>query len=56
MIHDPSRYTPIILSCATLVSTGLAGMAALRFRHHLHFLLGFGSGAVIAVALFDLLP
>jgi zinc transporter, ZIP family len=56
MIHDLPRLTPIILSCATLVSTGLGGMAALRFRHHLHFLLGFGSGAVIAVALFDLLP
>jgi ZIP family zinc transporter len=31
-------------------------MAALRFRDHLHLLLGFSSGAVIAVALFDILP
>jgi zinc transporter, ZIP family len=31
-------------------------MAALRFRDRLHLLLGFSSGAVIAVALFDVLP
>ena len=47
---------PIILASATLVSTGLGGMAAFRFRDRLHLLLGFSSGAVIAVALFDILP
>jgi len=31
-------------------------MAALRFRRCLHLLLGFSSGAVMAVALFDILP
>ena len=31
-------------------------MAALRFRDRLHLLLGFSSGAVIAVALLDILP
>ncbi|MFZ0887998.1 MAG: ZIP family metal transporter [Candidatus Binataceae bacterium] len=31
-------------------------MAAVRFRDRLHLLLGFSSGAVIAVALFDILP
>lgn len=47
---------PIVLASVTLISTGLGGMAALRFRDHLHLLLGFSSGAVIAVALFDILP
>ncbi|HEX4210578.1 MAG TPA: ZIP family metal transporter [Candidatus Binataceae bacterium] len=56
MIHGFPRLMPVVLSCATLASTGLGGLVALRFRRHLHFLLGFGSGAVIAVALFDLLP
>jgi len=50
------RFMPIILASLTLVSTGLGGMAAVRFRDRLHFLLGFSSGAVIAVALFDILP
>src|ERR1700737_1633311 len=53
---DSTRFMPIILASATLVSTGLGGMAALRFRDRLHLLLGFSSGAVIAVALFDILP
>jgi len=47
---------PIILASVTLVSTGLGGAAAFRFRDRLHLLLGFSSGAVIGVALFDMLP
>jgi zinc transporter ZupT len=47
---------PLILASATLVSTGLGGAAALRLHDRLHLLLGFSSGAVIAVALFDILP
>ncbi len=50
------RFIPIVFACLTLVSTGLGGVAALRFRDRLHLLLGFSSGAVIAVALFDILP
>jgi zinc transporter, ZIP family len=46
----------IALASVTLISTGLGGMAALRFRDRLHLLLGFSSGAVMAVALFDILP
>src|ERR1700730_19209249 len=53
---DSTRFMPIILASATLVSPGLGGMAAFRFRDRLHLLLGFSSGAVIAVALFDILP
>lgn len=46
----------ILFAAFTLVSTGLGGVAALRFRDRLHLLLGFSSGAVIAVALFDIMP
>jgi zinc transporter, ZIP family len=50
------RYAPILLALVTLLSTGLGGTAAIRLRDRLHLLLGFSSGAVLAVALFDLLP
>ncbi|MGH7841198.1 MAG: ZIP family metal transporter [Candidatus Binataceae bacterium] len=50
------RTLAIAFASLTLLSTGLGGLAAIRFRDRLHLLLGFSSGAVIAVALFDLLP
>src|SRR4029077_11596905 len=50
------RYAPILLALVTLVSTGLGGTAAIRLRDRLHLLLGFSAGAVMAVALFDILP
>jgi zinc transporter ZupT len=50
------RFTAILVACFTLASTGLGGAVAVRFRDRLHFLLGFSSGAVLAVALFDILP
>ena len=50
------RFAPIFLALVTLVSTGLGGTAAIRLRDRLHLLLGFSSGAVLAVALFDILP
>ncbi|HXL98457.1 MAG TPA: ZIP family metal transporter [Rhizomicrobium sp.] len=34
----------------------LGGVFALRFRDNLHLILGFSAGAVVGVALFDLLP
>ena len=46
----------IWISVATLVSTFLGGMFALRFKDKLHLILGFSAGAVIGVAFFDLLP
>ena len=46
----------IWISIATLVSTLLGGMFALRFRDKLHLILGFSAGAIIGVAFFDLLP
>ena len=45
-----------IIGIATLVSTFLGGMFALRFKDKLHLILGFSAGAVIGVAFFDLLP
>ena len=44
------------LGVAAFVATLLGGAFALRFRDHLHLILGFSSGAVLGVALFDLLP
>jgi zinc transporter ZupT len=41
---------------ATGAATLLGGVMALRFRSALDLLLGFSSGAIIGVALFDLLP
>jgi ZIP family zinc transporter len=45
-----------MFACVTLISTGLGGLAAIRLRDRLHLLLGFSSGAVLGVALFDILP
>lgn len=50
------RLAALAFASVTLVSTGLGGAAAIRLRDRMHLLLGFSSGAVLAVALFDLLP
>lgn len=44
------------IASAACAATLAGGALALRFRDKLHLLLGFSAGAVIAVALFDLLP
>ena len=46
----------VLVALLTLVSTGLGGLAGLRFRDRLHLLLGFSSGAVLGVVFFDVLP
>jgi len=46
----------ILISLLALVATLLGGFFALRFRDTLHLILGFSAGAVVGVALFDLLP
>jgi ZIP family zinc transporter len=46
----------ILIAVATLVSTLVGGLVALRLRDKLHLILGFSAGAVIGVAFFDLLP
>jgi zinc transporter, ZIP family len=50
------RLEALMFACFTFVSTGLGGLAAIRLRDRLHLLLGFSSGAVLGVALFDILP
>jgi len=46
----------IALGIATGLATVLGGALALRFAGKVHLILGFSAGAVIGVALFDLLP
>lgn len=46
----------VLIGLATMISTFLGGLFALRFKDKLHLILGFSAGAVIGVALFDLLP
>lgn len=46
----------ILIILATILSTLLGGLFAIRFRDKLHLILGFSAGAVIGVALFDLIP
>jgi len=46
----------VLLACVTFISTGLGGLAAIRFRDQLHLLLGLGAGAVLGVVFFDILP
>jgi ZIP family zinc transporter len=48
--------TVILIACAAFVATFIGGSFAIRFRDHLHLILGFSAGAVLGVALFDLLP
>jgi ZIP family zinc transporter len=45
-----------VLGGAALVATMLGGTFALFRRDRLHLILGFSAGAVLGVALFDLLP
>ena len=46
----------ILVAAATFFSTFLGGLAAVRVRDRMHLLLGFSSGAVLGVALFDVFP
>jgi len=46
----------LILGSAAVVATLLGGGFALRYQDKLHLILGFSAGAVLGVALFDLLP
>lgn len=50
---------PLLLAgigLATAAATFLGGALALKVRGQIRFILGFSAGAVIAVALFDLIP
>ncbi len=48
--------TVILIACAAFAATMIGGLFAIRFRDRLHLILGFSAGAVVGVALFDLLP
>jgi len=46
----------VLVAALTFFSTSLGGLSAVRVRDRMHLLLGFSSGAVIGVALFDVFP
>ncbi len=46
----------ILIALAASVATFVGGILAIRFKDKLHLVLGFSAGAVIGVALFDLIP
>jgi ZIP family zinc transporter len=46
----------LLIASLAFAATMLGGVFALRFRDNLHLILGFSAGAVVGVALFDLLP
>jgi ZIP family zinc transporter len=46
----------VVLGMSAVLATALGGAFALRRRDRLHLILGFSAGAVLGVALFDLLP
>lgn len=48
--------TILLIVSLAFAATMLGGVFALRFRDNLHLILGFSAGAVVGVALFDLLP
>jgi ZIP family zinc transporter len=46
----------ILIVLATIISTAIGGLFAIKFKDKLHLILGFGAGAILGVVLFDLLP
>ncbi|HET8610254.1 MAG TPA: ZIP family metal transporter [Burkholderiales bacterium] len=46
----------VLLSIATFFSTLGGGLFALKFRKHLHYILGFTAGVLLGVVSFDILP
>jgi ZIP family zinc transporter len=58
VIADASTLSvlPLTLGFATAATTYIGGRFPLRWRHKIEWLLGFGAGAVLGVALFDILP
>ena len=47
---------PILLSCATFISTGLGGLFSLKQRKHIYLIMGFTAGVLLGVVSFDILP
>ncbi len=47
---------PIFFAIATFISTFLGGLFSLRYHKHIHFILSFTAGVLIAVCFFDIIP
>lgn len=47
---------PVVLACATFLSTLAGGLTALRHKDSLHRFLGYTAGVLLGVVAFDLLP
>lgn len=47
---------PVVIGCCAAATTFIGGRFALHWKSRIHWLLGFGAGAVIGVAAFDLFP
>ncbi len=54
--HHLISMTVFLIGIAAALSTFVGGSLALRFKKHIHLILGFSAGAVVSVALIDLLP
>ncbi len=48
--------TVLLVVLATIISTALGGLFAIKFKDKLHLILGISAGSVLGVALFELLP
>jgi len=46
----------LIITLATIAVKALGGLLGVRYKDHLHLILGFSAGTVLGVAIFDLLP
>lgn len=46
----------LIFSLTAFICTSAGGLLALRFRDHLHLILGFTAGVLLGVVSFDILP
>lgn len=46
----------VLVIFSTVILTIIGGLFAIKFKDKLHLILGFSAGAVLGVALFDLLP
>jgi len=46
----------IFIALLSFIATFIGGFIAIKFKDRLHLIIGFSAGAVIGVALFDLIP
>ncbi|MEO7911469.1 MAG: divalent heavy-metal cations transporter, partial [Roseiflexaceae bacterium] len=46
----------VLFALTAMISTAIGGLFALRFRDHMHLILGFTAGVLLGVVAFDILP